>query len=204
MTQIIAFSGRKQSGKTTSGAYLQYLLSTSSIQHGMEFVPIRYNVYSFADPLKEDICINILGLTKDQCNGSDVDKNTLTELTWKGEQLTARRAMEVIGTDIFRELKNDVWVSATMRKIQKEEYDIAVILDVRFPNEVEAIKQAGGYVIRLTLDPFHSNSNSEKALDPNVYDWRNFDHIIDNINMSIEERNFAIKTFCRNKNLIVG
>lgn len=202
MTKIIAFSGRKQSGKTSSANYLQSLLSNTLIQYDIEFIPLKYKLYSFADPLKNDICKNILGLTEEQCNGSDVDKNTLTDLFWNGEQLTARRVMEVVGTDIFRSLKNDVWVSATTRKIKQDMCDVAVIVDVRFPNEVEAIKRLGGYVIRLSLDPYNSNSPSESALDQKFYDWSNFDYVIDNTNMSMEEKNLAIKKFCQEKHII--
>ena len=202
MTKIIAFSGRKQSGKTSSGDYIQSLLDQTLIQYDVEFVPLKYKIYSFADPLKKDICMNILGLTEEQCNGSDIDKNTLTDLVWNGEPLTARRAMEVVGTDIFRSLKRDVWVSATMRNIKRDQYDVAIILDVRFPNEVEAIKKLGGYVIRLTLDPFCSESQSEKALDQNLYDWSNFDYIIDNSNMTMQEKNLAIHKFCKDKHII--
>jgi len=38
--------------------------------------------YSFADALKE-ICINLFGLSYEQCYGSDADKETLTKLKWE-------------------------------------------------------------------------------------------------------------------------
>jgi hypothetical protein len=40
------------------------------------------NIYSFADPLK-DLCINVLGLKREQCYGTDEQKNSLTEYTWE-------------------------------------------------------------------------------------------------------------------------
>ena len=52
MTKIIAFSGRKQSGKSTSGEYLQSLMYAMNPK-------IDIRTYSFADPLKQ-ICINLL------------------------------------------------------------------------------------------------------------------------------------------------
>lgn len=39
-------------------------------------------LYSFADILKRDVCMGVLGLTEKQCFGSDADKNTLTHLKW--------------------------------------------------------------------------------------------------------------------------
>src|SRR5688572_15326111 len=43
--------------------------------------PIVKN-YNFADPLKE-VCIGLLGLTYEQCYGTDEQKNTLTNLRWE-------------------------------------------------------------------------------------------------------------------------
>lgn len=195
MTKIIAFSGRKQSGKSTAGNCVQNILDD-------KYPNLSHKIYSFADPLKEDICINILGLTYDQCYGSDDDKNTSTDLCWQGKQLTAREAMEIIGTEIFRKLKNSVWVDATINKISKENYDVAIIVDCRFPNEADAILDKNGYVIRLDLDPFHSVSPSESALDPEYYDWTKFSTIIQNQNMSMLEKNQAILQFINTIKLI--
>lgn len=195
MTKILAFSGRKQSGKTTGSHYIESLINNKGLS-------ISYRIYNFADPLKEDICMNILGLTYEQCYGSDDDKNTMTNLVWENEQLTARRAMEVIGTDIFRKLRSQVWVEATMRKIEKDNIDLAIIPDCRFPNEVDNILSAGGYVIRLELDPFNSNSNSETALDRNAYDWSKFSLVINNSVLTLEEKNLQILDFVSQKGIL--
>lgn len=209
---IIAFAGRKQSGKSTSCDFVQLLIR--------QYCPnLSCKVYSFADPLKQDICINILGLTYEQCYGSDDDKNTLTALRWKdmpgyditwtwmsdyheSGYMTARQVMECVGTKIFREIKKDVWSAATIRKIQSENIDIALVADCRFPNEVDAIQEANGVVIRLTKDPFQSNSESESALDPCFYDWSKFDFILDNSNFTIEEKNKSIQEYLSNKGIL--
>ena len=195
MTHILSFSGRKQSGKSTSADYIISLINEHKFN-------MSYKIYSFADPLKQDICMNILGLTYDQCYGSDDDKNTMTDLWWDGVQLTAREAMEIIGTKIFRALKTNVWADATINKIKKENVDLAIISDCRFPNEVESVKNSGGINIRLDLDPFHSNSISENSLDHDVYDWSNFDIIIKNSKMTIEEKNKEILRFLYDYNIL--
>lgn len=195
MTKIIAFSGRKQSGKSTAGeALVNFFAERCS--------GLTTKIYSFADPLKIDICMNILGLTHEQCYGSDDDKNTLTDLVWSDKQLTAREAMEIIGTEIFRKLKTSVWVDATINKIMKEQYDVAVIVDCRFPNESDAILNAGGSVIRLKLNPFNAQSLSESALDSNNYNWTKFSAIIDNQHMSLDEKNEAVFAFIKDIKLI--
>lgn len=192
---ILAFSGRKQSGKSTAAEYVQAVISNNLLN-------IKYKIYSFADPLKTDICMNILGLTHSQCYGSDEDKNTLTDIVWNGEQLSARKVMEIVGTDIFRSLKSNVWVESTLRKIISEKPDLAIIPDCRFPNEVEEILRYSGHVIRLTLDPFHSESDSESALDRDKYDWNRFSTIIDNSTMTEVEKNKNVLNFILEKGIL--
>ena len=40
-------------------------------------------LYSMADLLKENICINVLNLTRKQCYGTDEQKDTKTHLKWE-------------------------------------------------------------------------------------------------------------------------
>lgn len=154
----------------------------------------KIKIYSFADVLKQDICMNILGLTYSQCYGTDEDKNQITHLCWNDQQLSARDAMQIIGTDIFRKLDSDVWVKATISKIIKDKPDLAVITDCRFPNEVEAIQNIGGKVIRLTRNPYNSDHLSECILDKDKFDWSKFDYVIDNHDIPIYDHVSQIKS----------
>jgi hypothetical protein len=191
MTKIIAFAGRKQSGKTTCSEFvLKYYNGIIEPFNGAK-------LYNFADPLKKDICMNILGLTYEQCYGEDIDKNTVTNIEWEGNKLTAREVMQFVGTDLFRKMKNDVWAGATLQKIEREKPDLAVIADCRFPNEVEAVKAANGLVIKLTRNLYHSNHTSELALDETNYDPNNFDLVVHNDNLTIAEQNSVIVNFLR-------
>lgn len=151
-------------------------------------------VYSFADDLKQ-ICINIFGLTNQQVYGNNQQKNSETNISWKDlpgskkkkGKITSREFMQYLGTTIVRKIKDDAWVFSTMNKIIKEDSEVAIIADVRFPNEVKAIKDAGGIVIRMTRNIFNDDHDCEKALDKDNFDWDNFDHIVDNSNCSVEE-----------------
>lgn len=164
----------------------------------------KIKIYNFADILKQDICINMLGLSHGQCYGDDEKKNTLTDIQWKNMPgyetletnnsdhdpsgyMTARQVMQFIGTDMFRKIKTDVWVRGTINKILNEQPEVAIITDCRFPNEVDAIKEMGGSVVRLTRNPFNSDHTSETILDKDKYDWSNFDFIIENDNLNITE-----------------
>lgn len=192
---IIAFAGRKQSGKTTCA---QFVGETYQKDMGGE-----YKIYNFADPLKQDICMNILGLTYEQCYGTDEEKNTMTECYWNNNQMSAREVMQVVGTDMFRKMQTNVWSEATIRKINKDQPPLAIIADCRFPNEVQAVKNAGGIVIKLTRNPYNSNHASETALDPDKYNPQLFDLVIDNHNLTIDEQNNILLDFLTHKGVLL-
>lgn len=192
---IIAFAGRKQSGKTTAceftaNVYTQTVHSISSI-------------YNFADPLKK-MCIEIFGLTHEQCYGSDNQKNELVNCFWPDsqERMTAREVMQYVGTNVFRKMQHNVWTDATIRKILDENLPLALIADCRFPNEVDAVKNAGGMVIKLNRNLYHSSHESETALDSDKYDQSNFDLVINNHEISITTKNKIIFEFLRDKRVL--
>jgi len=193
-TKIIAFSGRKQSGKTICSEFLKGLL----LSNGYSDVEI----YNFADPLKEDICMNMFGLSYVQCYGEDHNKNELVDAYWEDKQLTARDLMQLIGTDLFRKLNNNVWVNALINKIKKSKLQVVIVSDCRFPNEVEAIKNNGGIVFRLNRNPHKSEHISESILDACRYDWNNFNAIINNEHMTVREQYDKLKKLMLHFNVI--
>jgi len=48
-------------------------------------------------------------------------------------------------------------------------------------------------VIRLTRDLHNSSHISETALDKENYDWKNFDYVLDNQNLTIYEQSLQIQ-----------
>ena len=168
-------------------------------------------MYSFADSLKE-FCVNMFNLSERQAWGTDAQKNSLTNVRWENipgvicdkklyEQLkevntdvdnylyyhirgkmTGREVLQFFGTNVCRKIYGDCWVNATLKRIMVEQPAFAVIIDLRFPNEVDGVKVAGGKVIRLTRAPFTDDEHeSEKALDH----YTGFDFVLDNSNMDI-------------------
>lgn len=120
--RILAFAGRKQSGKNCAFNYLLGLMMGNlgiirgrfaimddgklwvedifgdTEQQGIfdvernndemknflnECIYPYVKNYSFADALKNDVCVNVLGLSYEQCFGTDDEKNTLTDLRWE-------------------------------------------------------------------------------------------------------------------------
>ena len=198
-----------------------------------EYVYPYVKNYSFADRLKKDICINILGLDPSMMFGTDEEKSQPTHLKWEdmpgvltekgmmdmmatrevrgrlghyydqivGTKLiyhppgfmTGREVLQFVGTNIFRRMYGKVWAHACIKQITSEESSFAIITDCRFPDEVDAIHEAGGKVVRLTRTDWiflcsKDVHDSEVALDQDRYDWTNFDAILDNANMTIGEQ----------------
>lgn len=175
-------------------------------------------LYNFADPVK-DMCINLFGFTYEQAYGTDEQKNQpLPDIRWEDMprhqnmkimkkmpidskkswgwregEMTAREFMQFFGTDIMRKIYPNVWTNACLNKITKEGSDLSVVADVRFPNEVEAIKRAGGKVLRLERDVHNDNHDSETALNADNYNHSNFWHVLDNKEMTIGDTILEIK-----------
>jgi hypothetical protein len=86
-----------------------------------------------------------------------------------------RTLLQWWGTEYRRAQDPDYWVKKTMAKISEDHPEVALISDLRFPNEVEGIRNAGGYVVRVDRIGFKSDVPehvSERALDGmSEMDW---------------------------------
>lgn len=99
---------------------------------------------------------------------------------------TYRYMLQYIGTDLFRNrLHPDVWINATFADYKPVERELKgslfypqwIISDVRFPNELKAIKDRGGICIRVSRPPIEPDPHiSESALD----DSDDFDYMVIN------------------------
>lgn len=87
-----------------------------------------------------------------------------------------RRLLQVFGTEVMRQrFGEDVWVDLCFAgKATEENW---VITDCRYHNEAEAVKQRGGYIVRVErpgVEPPNLHPSETAMLD---YD---FDYILDN------------------------
>lgn len=116
-----------------------------------EAAGILYREYDFerialADPIKE-FASKIFGFTQDQLWGSSEFRDQVSP-RWN---LTARRVLQVLGTDIVRNLHPEVWLQYAWEKITaltSRGKDV-VVTDVRFPNEVEFFLERRAKVVRI-------------------------------------------------------
>ena len=70
-----------------------------------------------------------------------------------GMTVTPRLVLQVWGTEVARKsYHDDIWIASLENKLRKTHDDV-VISDCRFPNEIKAIKAAGGIVIRVVRGP---------------------------------------------------
>ena len=163
--------------------------------------------YSFADALKE-ICVILFDIPPECVYGTDDQKNQKQEhLLWKnmpgvhfnsnypaeGYQsnkgpMTAREFMQFFGTDIMRRMYGPIWLNNCLKRIRSDNSAIAVVPDCRFINEMETIKENDGILIRLLRCPFKSDHASEQDVDK----WDDYDLVVDNRNLSIQESNKVV------------
>lgn len=127
---LIAFTGLAGAGKSTAALHL---VET----HGFHRV-------RFAGPLKAMMAA--LGLSQREIDG-DLKEQPCALL---GDQ-TPRHAMQTLGTEWGRKLiVSDLWIRAWQAAMDALPPGAPVVVDdCRFPNEAEAVRAAGGVIVRI-------------------------------------------------------
>jgi hypothetical protein len=170
---IIGIGHRRHRGKDTFANFLYNCLSDAGYYTRKA---------SFAGALKQHIGKGLFGLEDWQVNG---DGKEIIDRYW---QMTPRAILQRAGTECFRDVfGKDFWVKCLFRELTvATKYHFALITDVRFMSEVEAIKKANGYLIRvdrpLIYDPITDDHPSEQEL----VGYAGWDKVIDNAG-SIED-----------------
>jgi hypothetical protein len=165
---IIGVMGQKRAGKDEFARAV--VLASGS--------PQKARVLAFADAIREIMYAVDPILAFD--NGEAVRYATIVdELGYEAakEYPEFRRFAQCLGTEGGRSVfGEDVWVDLVMSRIAALPEDTLVLIpDVRFPNEFNAIKDAGGYVIRVDrpslVEDEHDAHASEvewKSLEPDT------------------------------------
>lgn len=99
-------------------------------------------------------------------------------------KLSPRTLMQLLGTEGGREIIHpNIWVNALFSDYKNLNsgptnviYPNWIITDVRFPNEVKAIKERGGIIIRINTNKPHTDEHVSETLLDNY----EFDFVIDN------------------------
>jgi hypothetical protein len=140
MSQIIGIVGFIGSGKDTVADYLVNF-------HG-------YKRESFANSLKDAVS-QVFGWPRELLEGRTKESREWRETRdeWWSKRLkqdiTPRYVLQYWGTEVVRKgFHDDMWVASLEHRLLNSQNDI-VITDCRFPNEIKAIRNAGGRVIRI-------------------------------------------------------
>ena len=127
---IIATAGVARSGKNTFCNVAEQILKNNGY---------RVVQYSFADQLKKDVA----DFLSDKC-GIDVWSQD-TEVKSK-----IRDFLVWYGTTFWRNCDPNHWINCVNSLIMTNEFDVALISDVRYPNEEEWVHSLGGYLVHIS------------------------------------------------------
>ena len=184
---IIGICGLIGSGKDTIADYLQNI-------H-------QFRRESFAHTLKDAIAA-VFGWNRELLEGRTRESREWREQRdeWcsdrLGRNITPRWVLQYWGTEVCRKgFDDNIWIASLENKLRTTHDDI-VISDCRFPNEIAAIRNAGGIVIRVVRGPepdwyqdaIDTNAGISNAMNfrsdvhPSEWGWigTNFDAVVDN------------------------
>lgn len=186
--RIIAFAGRKRSGKTTLAKLLQYeenavIITIANYLKYLccdllnisydELIEKKDNGYVF-DIMPDDRWFKIIA------RKTDINIESVRKELENVHFTTIREILQIIGTDVIRKYNENWHVQKMLEEIDSYSDDkLIAIDDVRFPNEKEVILSRSGevfFIVRPSLSDI-SNHSSETALK-----WQDFDdkHVIIN------------------------
>jgi hypothetical protein len=194
--QIIGICGFIGSGKDTAADYL------------VNFHEFRRD--SFAATLKDAVAA-VFGWDRELLEGRTKAAREWREQVdpWWSERLqmpdlTPRLVLQLWGTEVCRRsFHDDIWIASLEARLRNSKDNI-VISDCRFPNEIRAIKQAGGQVVWVQRgelpswhimagkanngDAFAAEKLKSLGIHASETAWvgTNFDYIVDN-NGTVDE-----------------
>lgn len=204
---LIGLAGRKGAGKDTlANSLLSWWTKSDDVLRGG-------GVYHMADALKK-VSIDLFGVPYDSVYGTQQQKEQATQYGWgnmptydtmseprppRNKKMTGREFLQYFGTEICRTMCDSVHIDATMRKIFVDDEQssavehLAIVADLRFPNECDAIRRAGGKVILMA----RGDSGVDEHISENSLEDYEFDAIIDNTLMTKSQQLDAAVTYLR-------
>ena len=181
MSQIIGIVGFIGSGKDTVADYLVNF-------HG-------FRRESFANSLKDAVS-TVFRWDRELLEGRTKQSREWRETKdeWWSKRLkrdiTPRWVLQYWGTEVVRKgFHDDMWVASLENRLRSSTDDI-VITDCRFPNEIKAIRNAGGKVVRIKRGPepkwFDDAKSMNKGPSRNM-NWALSKHNIEKLGIHASE-----------------
>lgn len=154
--KVILISAKARAGKDVSATILKALLEKANK---------RILIIHYADYLKF-FCKEHLGFTSKEAPGG-------------------RELLQHFGTDVVRKNYQDTWVDMMVALLKGiyTEYDYVIIPDVRFPNEIEKIKENFNCItLRIVRSNFETvlGKEEQEHVSETALDDYEFEHVIFN------------------------
>jgi len=198
---IIGINGKIGSGKNLVCTIIQGL--TAAKKHNIEnpsfewikkyYINSIWEQKAFAAKLKQIGSI-LSGIETEKFEDQDFKKTLMgSEWDYESEPMLVREFLQKLGTEAIRNgLHTNVWINAlfadykssyvqhpNIEYMRQKVYSNWIITDMRFPNEMEAIKARHGITIRVIRPQFIINGKviikdlhpSETALDDAKFDY---------------------------------
>ncbi|MCU1301742.1 MAG: hypothetical protein JWQ87_2026 [Candidatus Sulfotelmatobacter sp.] len=137
MTLILGLAGRACHGKTTAANAIQQY--------------VKQNAFCRENNPRNDDCgiYDIGGLVLQYCIANKLLPNKKRSDLTDGE----KEVLVNVGK-AQREFRESFWIDQIFQKIADDNFDVAIIPNVRYLNEAQRVKSAGGHVIRVrSLNP---------------------------------------------------
>lgn len=155
-----------------------------------------YHKMAFADTLKDMVAV-AFGWDRKMLEGTTPEDREVREKPdefWSkelGRQFSPRNALEIFGTNLLRDhFYINFWIACLKKRLKDLGYDKVVITDVRFANEIKAIRELGGEIWRVTrgdnpkwfnIAAYHNLYEPEKpftitGVHASEYSWQGIDN----------------------------
>ncbi len=182
---LIGISGKIGSGKDTAAVLVNQIIEELPGYYGPCATP-KFEIKKFASTLKDIVCL-LIGCAREQLEDQAFKNKELpdcwdiiidesfgmpaSDKPWPVQKMTPRMLLQLMGTECGRNIIHEnIWVNATFAAFTLESR--WVITDMRFPNELKAIKSRGGITIRINRpDTIRMDHESETALDSAEFDY---------------------------------
>lgn len=171
----IALIGKARAGKTTTANALKNL---------------DYQQISFADPVKEATARMLTTFEQyilfpqgtQYVAPEQLPIVTVDNIQREKSHPAIRKLLQVVGTEIGREWfgPDTIWIDMLVEKIEKMDGPL-VIDDCRFPNEAEALKQQGFFLVKLQRDEIDRIDALVGELEEKGYDGEALERQLDAI-----------------------
>lgn len=163
----LAIAGKSKSGKDTTAKEIKNALTGYNVE-----------INSFADPIKKICSIMFPQVPQQHLFGA----SELRESPIEGLNVTVRTVLTEVGK-LGRQYDKNCWLSAAIKKFDRgdvHDVSVGIISDLRFKNEMKALKEGGFLIARVYREGLTSTSTDISELDLDDVGDEEFDFIIHN------------------------